>query len=219
MPEKTDFEKLMREAGVSKDSVIVVTSKGHSNKDITMSTRVYWQLKYFGHDAVAILDGGTALWIKNGHKVSSEVAKPVKGNWAVTAERKEMLATIKEVGDAVVAAKIQLVDTRTVSEYIGTFSKAYVYDQGHLSGAKNFPNELLTGPKLSARFHSLDTFKKLVKKLKIDTKAETIVYCNSGHLASGSWFVLSELLGNKNVKLYDGSMHQWTIEKRPLVKM
>jgi thiosulfate/3-mercaptopyruvate sulfurtransferase len=56
-------------------------------------------------------------------------------------------------------------------------------------------------------------------ELGVDSTANMITYCNSGQFASASWFVFSELLGNDNVKLYDGSMHQWSIEKRPVVKM
>ena len=48
----------------------------------------------------------------------------------------------------------------------------------------------------------------------VDPQASTITYCNTGHLASSAWFVLSEVLGNKQTRLYDGSMHEWTLEKR-----
>jgi thiosulfate/3-mercaptopyruvate sulfurtransferase len=59
----------------------------------------------------------------------------------------------------------------------------------------------------------------MAEQLGIDTTAAIITYCNSGQLASASWFVFSELLGNDKVKLYDGSMHQWSLEKRPVVRM
>lgn len=62
----------------------------------------------------------------------------------------------------------------------------------------------------------LPMLQEIAKELEIDAGTNLITYCNSGQLASGSWFLFSELLGNKNVKLYDGSMHQWTAEKRPV---
>jgi thiosulfate/3-mercaptopyruvate sulfurtransferase len=46
-----------------------------------------------------------------------------------------------------------------------------------------------------------------------------ITYCNSGQWASASWFVFSELLGNSKARLYDGSMHQWALERRKLTSM
>ncbi len=59
----------------------------------------------------------------------------------------------------------------------------------------------------------------MANELGIDAGSEMITYCNSGQLASASWFVFSELLGNNKVKLYDGSMHQWTLEKHPVTTM
>lgn len=64
-----------------------------------------------------------------------------------------------------------------------------------------------------------EDIQQMADELGINTKANIITYCNSGQFASASWFVFSELMGKTNVKLYDGSMHQWAVEKRPVVKM
>ncbi len=214
---KSDFEKLMQSSGVNKDSAIVIVSKGQGNGDVTMATRFYWQMKYYGHDNMAILNGGMAQWINDGRSISTTAAKPAKGNWVATAERKEILATSDEVAKASKKG-IQLVDTRPISLYLGTwYKKSYVYDNGHIPGAKPYPNELLT-TKMPAKFIAADKARKLLAELGVKPNKQAITYCNSGHLASGSWFVMSELLGNRNVKLYDGSMHEWTLEKRPTVK-
>jgi thiosulfate/3-mercaptopyruvate sulfurtransferase len=69
----------------------------------------------------------------------------------------------------------------------------------------------------TSKFMSTNTYRGLMAAQGIDPAAPAITYCNSGHLSSGPWFVASELLGNKSAKLYDGSLHQWTLEKRPLV--
>ncbi len=95
----------------------------------------------------------------------------------------------------------------------------YVRKKGHIPSAKIFPNELLTSAGPAPYFTDTEELKSMAAELGIDTSANIITYCNSGQLASASWFVFSELLGNKNVKLYDGSMHQWALEKRPLVQM
>jgi thiosulfate/3-mercaptopyruvate sulfurtransferase len=70
-----------------------------------------------------------------------------------------------------------------------------------------------------ARFPSVEELSKLYQAMHLQDAAPSIAYCNSGHLASGGWFIQHELLGNKNVKLYDGSMHEWTLEKRPVKAM
>ena len=91
--------------------------------------------------------------------------------------------------------------------------------KGHIPGAKVFPNELLTGAEAPVAFAAPEEIKHMANELGIDASSDMITYCNSGQLASGSWFVFSELLGNKNVRLYDGSMHQWALEKRPVKTM
>ena len=215
---KAAFEKVMQNAGVNKDSAIVIVSKGKDNLDLTMSTRLYWQMKYYGHDNMAILNGGMAQWLIDKRKISSKATKAKKGNWKATAERNEILATSKDV-EAALKAKTQLVDTRPISLYLGTWrKKSYVYDSGHIPGAKPYPNELLSST-MPAKFLKVSDSKLLFQQMGISPKKQAITYCNSGHLATGSWFVLSELMGNKNVKMYDGSMHQWTLEKHDVTKM
>ena len=215
---KSAFEKLMQASGVNKNSAIVIVSKGQGDGDVTMATRLYWQMKYYGHDNMAILNGGMAQWIVDKRAVSSKASKAKKGNWVATAERNEILATSKDVA-AAVKAKSQLVDTRPISLYLGTWrKKSYVFANGHIPGAKPYPNELLSS-KMPAKFLKVSDSKSLFEQMGIKTDKKSITYCNSGHLATGSWFVLSELMGNKNVKMYDGSMHQWTLEKRDVTKM
>ena len=219
IPEKPVFEKLMQSSGVNKDSTVIIVSKGETNLDMTIATRLYWEMKYFGQDNMAILNGGMAQWISDGRKVSAEPSKPATGNWVASAERKELLATSEDVANAMKDGKTQLVDTRSISQYMGMWKKPVLATAGHIPGAKVFPNELLTGPAAPNKFFPAEKMKTLTAQLGLKSAADTITYCNTGHLASGSWFVMHELMGNKNVKVYDGSMHEWTMEKRPTVAM
>lgn len=75
---KAAFEKVMQKAGVNKDSAVVIVYKGESNKDLTIATRFYWQMKYYGFDNMAILNGGMAQWIIDKRKVSSKPSKVKK---------------------------------------------------------------------------------------------------------------------------------------------
>ena len=217
MVSKSAFEKLMQASGVNKNSVVVIVSKGKGNGDVTMATRLYWQMKYFGHDNIAILNGGMAQWLVDKRAVSSKESKVKKGNWLATAERNEILATSKDVA-AAVKTKSQLVDTRPISFYLGIRRKSYVFADGHIPGAKLYPNEILT-TKMPAKFLKVSDSKSLFKQMGIHPDKQTIAYCNSGSLATGSWFIMSELLGYTNVKMYDGSLHQWTLEKRDVTTM
>ena len=218
VPTKSDFENFMQSVGLNKNDIIVIVSKGASNSDVTMASRLYWQLKYFGHKQIAILNGGMAQWIIDKRKINKKSGKVKKGNWVATTQNESILATSKDVSNAV-KSKSQLVDTRTMSLYLGTWNKSYVYGKGHIPGAKVYPNELLTTSKMPVKFITKSDTSNLFKAMNINTNSKTITYCNSGHLASGSWFLMHEVLGNKQVKLYDGSMHQWTLENNPTTSM
>lgn len=210
------FTQLMQSYGVNRESAVVIVTRGESADDITLGTRLYWQLKYYGHDRVALLDGGVAKWLLSGRTVVTDWKPPKAGNWTVTAERRELLASSADVARAMAEGGAQLMDNRPVSQYLGTAKAGYVAAPGHIPGAKVFPTELLTEPAAPASFLAEPTLRKLVEQMGLDPQRPTITYCNSGHLASGGWFVLSELLGNKDAKLYDGSMHEWTLEQRPV---
>lgn len=219
IPEKSAFEKLIQDAGVNRDSTVVIATKGVNNLDMTMATRMYWQLKYFGDDRIAILNGGLAEWIRDGHEVATSASTVNHGNWVAAAERKDLLATSQDVAKAIADKNVQLVDNRPLSQYLGVAKKPYVYDYGHIAGAKSYPNELFVAAGAPAIFLPTPQLQELARQMGIKTDADSITYCNSGHLASGGWFIMHELLGNKHVKLYDGSMHEWTKEKQPVTTM
>ena len=215
LPDKKAFEKLIRAAGVNKNDTIIISTKGHSDGDITMATRLYWQLKYFGHKNMAILDGGLAAWTLAGNPLEFSAAKKQNGNWQTGKIQSHILASSGDV-EMAIKNKTPLIDNRSLGQYLGTWHKSYVYDGGHIPGAKVFPTELMTQKSLPARFLKIETLRKTYKTMGINPEQPSISYCNSGILATGSWFILSELLGNKKAKMYDGSMHQWTLEKRPV---
>jgi thiosulfate/3-mercaptopyruvate sulfurtransferase len=219
LPEKAEFEALMQSWGINSDDTVVITSMGVSNTDMTLATRLYWQLKYYGFDKVAILDGGVVQWLLEQKPASIEHSNPVPGNWKVAVTRESIIASSEEVVDALEDNNVQLVDTRSLGYYLGILKRPYVRRKGHIPGAKIFPNELLTSSGPAVHFTAPEDIQQLLHELGIDTEADIITYCNSGQFASASWFVFSELLGLDKVKLYDGSMHQWAIEKQPVIKL
>jgi len=218
-PLKSDFEKLLQDAGINKKDLIVIVSKGMSTGDMTAATRIFWQLKYYGHDDVAILNGGMAQWIVDGNEITTAALSPTKGNWVASGERKELLATSLQVKEASSNGKTSIIDARSMDQYFGIWYKSYVYAPGHIAGARAFPVHLMMRAKMPVKFLPAEDLKSLLVSMRINPKSASISYCNSGHLAAGTWFVMSEILGNKTASVYDGSMHQWTLEKRPTITL
>ncbi|MDZ7663309.1 sulfurtransferase [Thiohalophilus sp.] len=214
LPSKQAFETLMQERGVNNNSAVVIVTPGTGAGDVTWGTRLYWTLKYYGHDNMALLDGGAAKWTKEKRPLVPNARNPGKGNFTASAERRELLATSKDVAEALARGDTQLIDGRDEAQYLGLGRRPYVSAKGHIKGAINLqPYMLVLNPKngaKSAPFHDAKTLKAVAQAKGISIDKPTITYCDSGHLSSGHWFVMSEILGNKNAAVYDGSMHAWT---------
>lgn len=220
LPDKAAFEKLMQDAGLRAGRPIVITANGQTVDEIDMAARLYWSLKVYGEDHVAILDGGDAGWLAAGQALIGEKSSIARGDWKASSERLDLVADASDVEKAG-GAKVQLVDARPLPQYAGlSFKKPLVTAGGHVSGARNLPTDVHTKSAGGAQlFLTPGEYRSVMKLQGIDPAAPTISYCNTGHLASGAWFVISEVLGNKNVRLYDGSMHDWTSSGHPVVNL
>jgi len=224
VPDKEKFERLMRKSGVDQDSALVITGKGEQVVHTALAARLYWTLKYFGFDNVALLDGGTAQWMKEKRKLELGKSPRVeKGNFKATTERKKLLASTDDVMKLIEdKAKGQLLDTRSTAEYLGltAFPKFVAPGvKGHVPGAKSFPVNLFANSRGTATLYDKAQVRKVADLLGVDTEQPTLVMCNSGVMASLGWFTFRELLGNPDVRLYDGSMHEWSHLGKPVVSM
>jgi thiosulfate/3-mercaptopyruvate sulfurtransferase len=224
LPTRSTFERLMKRSGVNAGSAVVITSKGEAPEHAAMAARLYWTLKYFGHDNVAMLDGGTAQWANEKRKLEYGKTRAKKGDFKVGEPQASILATTDAVLDAVNGGGVQLLDVRDPEIYIGlTYHRQFVRPEarGHIPGAKNYPLPLFAnsmGP--AATFYPSMEVGKVAELLGVNTKQPTIVYCETGGQASLAWYVLHELLGNKQTRIYDGSMNEWSSDSaRPVVAM
>lgn len=220
LPDKAAFQEVMQSIGLTKGKAIVITSAGESTEQMDTAARLYWSLKVYGEDQMALLDGGVAAWLAADLPVSTAKAEVKRGDWEATAERHQLLAEVEDVEQAL-KGKVQLVDARPLPQYLGVFfKKPLVIAGGHLNGAKNFPTDVRTKAAGPAQvFMSPAEYRAVFKAQGIKEQSPTITYCNTGHMAAGAWFIQSEILGAKEVKLYDGSMHEWTTLGKPLVAL
>lgn len=220
LPDKAAFEAVMQTAGLGKDKPVVVTSNGEAIDELQMATRLYWSLKYYGVTDMAVLDGGNAAWLAADYPVSLDKPKITQGDWVAKGEHREILAETADVEKAL-KGKTQFVDARPMAQYLGlVYKKPAVTAGGHLPGARDLSPDLTARPVgVAQQFLSADEYRAVMKAQGINPKAAAITYCNTGHMASATWFIQSEILGNKAVRLYDGSMHEWTTLGRPVVAL
>ena len=124
--------------------------------------------------------------------------------------REELLATTEEVQEALKAGT-KLVDGRPVEQYEGKSKSPVVRTVGTLPGAVNIVHSTLYSGEL-ALASTPESVKSLMDKVGVGADEKNIAFCNTGHWASVAWFGLSEIAGNKNTSMYDGSMAEWTAD-------
>ena len=208
MPAADLFQEEVQKLGVNQDSFIVV----YDNQGIFYSPRVWWMFRSMGHEKVAILDGGLPEWINAGNPTQGAPHTPAqRGNFK--AIDLKLFSHAEEVAKALLSDQVQVLDARSKGRFAGTESEPRPgLRSGHMPGSINLPfKELLNGHKLK----SLDEIKNIFLG-KISDQTPIIFSCGSGVTAC-ILCLGAELIGMKNLKVYDGSWSEWGLpSERPV---
>jgi thiosulfate/3-mercaptopyruvate sulfurtransferase len=209
LPDIDALVRRLQEAGVSNDSLVVA----YDDMGGLFAGRLWWLLKYLGHDRVQLLDGGIQAWQAAGYDldttvpdVTKDMTKDVaKGNFAAT-PRPEMVATIDEVKNNLDVPDVLLIDARAAERYRGD-TEPLDKQAGHIPGAINLPFAgNLAGALEGGLFADQDA---LAARFADVQEAETVIaYCGSGVSAAHNVLAMDEL-GIKS-KLYLGSWSDWS---------
>lgn len=209
-PAKADFEAFMQQHGVNTNSKIVITHRGQTPGQVAGAARLYWHMKTYHVADVALLDGGNAAWVAALEELVTETTPVTKGNYQVTSENTALIADMQQVQQALKQKDTVLIDTRGLRYHIGVDKKSYVYAYGHIPTSKVVPYKVLNPLKGMAVYWPKEKLSQIMHDLNIELDKGKILYCNSAYECSSVWFVLSEILGSKNTRIFDGSLHQWT---------
>jgi thiosulfate/3-mercaptopyruvate sulfurtransferase len=200
------FEELLSERGISNDDLVILYG-GNNN---WFAAYAYWYFKLYGHDKVKLLDGGRKKWELDSRDLVTEVPARPRTSY----KAKEQDASLRAFRDEVIAAIGQrnLVDVRSPDEFSGKLlAPAHLPQEqaqraGHIPTAKNVPWSKAAND--DGTFKPDEDLTKLYGvEAGLDFAKDTIAYCRIGERSAHTWFVLHELLGQPNVKNYDGS---WT---------
>ena len=202
---KAQFEALLSSRGVANDDTVVLYG-GNNN---WFAAYAYWYFKLYGHQDVKLLDGGRKKWELDSRELTDE--PPSREATSYTAGEQD--TSIRAFRDEVVQAigVKNLVDVRSPDEYAGRLmAPAHLPQEqaqraGHIPTASNVPWSKAAND--DGTFKSDDELKSLYTDAGVDWDKDTIAYCRIGERSSHTWFVFHELLGQQNVKNYDGS---WT---------
>jgi thiosulfate/3-mercaptopyruvate sulfurtransferase len=205
VPTVAELEKLIGELGIDEDNRVVVAPAGVHVTDFGAAARVYWTLKLVGLKQVSILDGGFAAWTAAALPVEAGQQPPSPKIFTATIDRR-LVATPAEVEHAQQAASATLIDARSPALFSGREKPPAALAYGHIPGAINLDNAAFYDDKTNR----LRPAAELAASAARVPKGPAIAYCNTGHWAATDWFVLSELLGRTDTRIYDGSIIEWT---------
>jgi thiosulfate/3-mercaptopyruvate sulfurtransferase len=203
--DKDGFAALLSSRGIANDDTVVLYG-GNNN---WFAAYAYWYFRLYGHQNVKLLDGGRKKWELESRELVTEV--PSRPATSYTAQDQDL--SIRAFRDEVVAAigTDNLVDVRSPDEFAGRLlAPAHLPQEqaqrgGHIPTAKNVPWS--KAAEEDGTFKSDDDLRAVYSAAGVDFSIDTIAYCRIGERSAHTWFVFHELLGQPNVKNYDGS---WT---------
>jgi thiosulfate/3-mercaptopyruvate sulfurtransferase len=204
--DQAGFEALLSNRGISNDDTVILYG-GNNN---WFAAYAYWYFRLYGHHNVKLLDGGRKKWELDSRELVKDVPERPATKYLAT----EQDSAIRAMRDEVLAAigKRNLVDVRSPDEFAGRLlAPAHLPQEqaqraGHIPTAKNVPWSKAAND--DGTFKSDDDLQTLYRdEAGLDFGKDTIAYCRIGERSAHTWFVLHELLGQPNVKNYDGS---WT---------
>jgi thiosulfate/3-mercaptopyruvate sulfurtransferase len=205
VPTAPELEKLIGDLGIDEDSHVIVVPAGVNVLDFGSAARTYWTLKIAGVKDVSILDGGVAAWNLAGFATERGVKTPSPKIFSATLD-KSIWAEAPEVEKLQASGSATLVDARPASFFLGHEKAPNAAAYGHIPGALSLDSAEFYDPKTNR----LKPAAELAEIASYLPAGPAVTYCNTGHWASTDWFVLHEVLGRKEARLYAGSMVEWT---------
>ncbi len=206
LPETADFEVLMRRLGVDGDSAVVF----YDAADSVPASRAWWELRYFGHHNVRVLDGGYAAWIAAGLPTTVDEPAVGRGNFIA---RPGGLPVLDADAAEHLAEHGMLVDVRAGERFRGEVEPVDAV-AGHIPGAVNAPTMGNVGS--DGKFLDIETLARRFESLGISGDAEVGTYCGSGVNAAHTALAMT-LAGLPTPALYVGSWSNWIADgTRPI---
>ena len=208
LPDLPKLTALVQSLGLTPATHAVVVSTGADATDFGAMARVYWSLKVLGLKELSIVNGGMKTWVADGKPVSTEAPQVQASSYQPVLDE-SLIATRDQVRSHVDLSNAALVDSRPDAFYQGKTRAPAAKLSGTLPGAQqlDFNQWFVKG---TAQFVDPATARQIAEKVSRKDGQDTVAFCNTGHWAATDWFGLSEMAGLPNVKLYAGSMVDWT---------
>jgi thiosulfate/3-mercaptopyruvate sulfurtransferase len=185
----------------SGDRVVVYDVRG-----VVSAARVWWTFRAFGHDAVAVLDGGFRKWRAEGRPVEAGAVAPAPRVFSARL-RPELVRDLAAMRANLGSHAAQVLDARSAGRFAGTEAEPRPgLRGGHIPGSLNLPYEALY--RSDGTLKGTDDLRSAVTGAGVDLGRPVVTTCGSGVTASVLALGLY-LLGRRDVAVYDGSWSEW----------
>ncbi len=202
LPDAATFARAVGALGIgSGDRVVVYDVRG-----VISAARVWWTFRAFGHDAVAVLDGGLRKWRAEGRPVESGMPAAPARAFKATA-RPELVRDLDAVRANITSRAAQVLDARSAGRFAGTEPEPRAgLRGGHIPGSLNLPYDSLYRP--DGTLQSPTELRVALQGAGVDLARPVVTTCGSGVTASVLALALY-LVGRRDVAVYDGSWSEW----------
>jgi len=203
LPDAAAFAAAVGELGIGNDSRIVV----YDAHGMMSAARAWWSFRVFGHEDVAVLDGGLPKWLAEGRPVDSGVVRPARRSFAARLDATQVRDK-QAIRTNIRDRREQVVDARAAGRFSGREPEVWPGRRpGHIPGSLNLPFTDLLDPQ-SKTFLPAEAIAERFRAAGTDLARPVVTSCGSGVTAAVLAFAL-HLIGHRPVALYDGSWAEW----------
>jgi thiosulfate/3-mercaptopyruvate sulfurtransferase len=209
LADQRSFEQLAGSAGITPDTTVIL----YGDNNNWFAAWAFWQLKYYGHKDVRLMNGGRKKWLEEKRQLSTDPPRIQPATYRAKAPDTSIRAKREDVFSVLEGRnRAQLVDVRSVDEFTGKVIAPPGMTEtaqrgGHIPGAANIPWAQAVAE--DGTFKPADALRQLYGGKGVTGDQEVIAYCRIGERSSHTWFALKYLLGYKDVRNYDGSWTEW----------
>ena len=201
-PSTERFTQAVGKLGIDNDDTVICYEAGR----FMGASRVWWMFKAFGHERVAVLDGGLSQWKAEGRPTESGPLNPTPKQYDAQAQP-GMVCDWREVMQAIESDKAQILDARSAGRFHATAPEPRPGVRGgHMPGALNLPFDLLLSE--HGRYKSKAGLERAFKAAGVQRDKPIITTCGSG-VSAATLLLGLNLIGRKDAVLYDGSWSEW----------
>lgn len=206
MASKEQLELLFSKLGITNSDTLLV----YDDKGLCDAARLWWVLQNYGFTNFRMLNGGLTHWQKTGNELTTKVPTIIKSNFTFQGKENDKFSIHKNQVFSAMLANKTIIDSRTQDEYSGKTQKKGAYKAGRIPNSQLIDWANAIDYHKTKKIKSKEELEKIYNTLGVSKNDTIIVYCHSGVRSAHTTFILTQILGYKNVLNYDGSWTEWS---------